>query len=263
MPALLELQQRMLRAIVDGDAATDAGVCGLRSTRLDAALSVHRNTVLGGLRDALRQSYPTVAALVGDACFNQVVAAYARAQPPRTACLSLYGDGLADFVARLPATAGLAYLSDVARLDWAIDRAAAAAVDGHSPPAAQIELEGGWQLQLHASLALLQCQYPVDEIRETLARDDERRLAQIDMRPQRRDLALWRHGEAVSVLPLSAIPARFVAALLAGAAAVPALDAVADDAAPDVLMAMLRDEVFTAPYARLVRNDGCGAGAER
>ena len=49
--------------------------------------------------------------------------AFVEVQPPRQACLTGYGAGLPDFLRAHAAVAALPYLADVARLDFAIDRA--------------------------------------------------------------------------------------------------------------------------------------------
>jgi hypothetical protein len=45
-------------------------------------LRVHRNTVLGALSNALRSSFKSVERLVGEAFFDRMAVAYARANPP-------------------------------------------------------------------------------------------------------------------------------------------------------------------------------------
>lgn len=83
------------------------------------AFAVYRNTVMAGCVDALRANFPSVEALVGPAWMQEATAAYAQCTPPDDPRLILYGAGFADFLASLQPHHGLAYLADVARLDFA------------------------------------------------------------------------------------------------------------------------------------------------
>ena len=51
------------------------------------ALQVHRNTIIGALVHALRLTYSSVDAVVGEAFFDQTAAAFAEHKPPTTARL--------------------------------------------------------------------------------------------------------------------------------------------------------------------------------
>src|SRR5215510_3999238 len=90
MLSLAEFQFTMAADLLDG---------GMRTARLlpgdpamvREALRVHRNTVLAGLANALRLTYPTVAWLTGEDFFDQVALDFSGKYPPRKACLSDYG----------------------------------------------------------------------------------------------------------------------------------------------------------------------------
>ena len=86
---------------------------------------MHRNTVFGALAQALALTYPTVAALAGEAFFDRAAAAFATEAPPSEARLSAYGGQFPDFLATWPPAAELPCLGDVARFDLAIDRCGA------------------------------------------------------------------------------------------------------------------------------------------
>lgn len=79
--------------------------------------AVYRNTSARGAVEALRASYPTVDALLGDEMFTGVALDYRRETPPANPVLSDYGVDFADFLARQPWTTELPYVADVARLD--------------------------------------------------------------------------------------------------------------------------------------------------
>lgn len=85
--------------------------------RYGAGIAVHRNTIVGGLIDALAASYPTIEQLVGRDWFRACANAYGRAHPPRSPVLALYGETFPEFLSRFAPAAELPYLADVARID--------------------------------------------------------------------------------------------------------------------------------------------------
>src|ERR1043165_4555520 len=97
MLSLAEFQFTLAADLLDG---------GMRTARLlpgdplmiKEALRVHRNTVLAGLANALRITYPTVAWLTGEDFFDQAALEFSSKYPPQSACLSDYGDGFAEFL---------------------------------------------------------------------------------------------------------------------------------------------------------------------
>lgn len=119
----------------------------------EGRIMVYRSNVLANLHDALAAAYPVVRRLVGDAFFGELAAQFARAHPSRSGDLHRYGAELAEFVARYAPARGLAYLADVARLEWAVaqafhaadarafDYAGLAAVPAAERPALRLALE--------------------------------------------------------------------------------------------------------------------------
>lgn len=82
------------------------------------AFAVYRNTSARGVVEALRASYPTVDAMLGEEMFTEVALDFRRDTPPTGPVLSDYGAGFPAYLARQPWTSELPYLADVARLDW-------------------------------------------------------------------------------------------------------------------------------------------------
>ena len=81
--------------------------------------AVYRNNVMVSLIDALADTYPVTQALVGEEFFGAMAGDFARGNPPNSPVMAHYGAGFAEFIERLPATASLPYLADVARLEMA------------------------------------------------------------------------------------------------------------------------------------------------
>lgn len=122
-PSLLELQRALRASLVAHD---DSGVSihvvdG--SISAGERLDVYRNTFSSVLTTALRLSYPAVHRLVGAEFFEGAARIFIEAYPPASACLDDYGEGFVDFLSSFEPAASLAYLPDVARLEWAVNRA--------------------------------------------------------------------------------------------------------------------------------------------
>ena len=69
---------------------------------------------------ALAAAFPTVQQLIGEASFTQLARVFWHRQPPRCGDLARYGETLTDWIADDPRLAPEPYLSDVARVDWAV-----------------------------------------------------------------------------------------------------------------------------------------------
>lgn len=115
---LLETQQRFVAALYDDAAAEPVALIAGNGLDPHARLRIYRHACEEIQTGALRTSYPAVLAIVGAAFFAQTAHAYRRAHPSRTGNLQEFGDHLGDFLAGLPALRALAYLPDVARLEW-------------------------------------------------------------------------------------------------------------------------------------------------
>ena len=121
IPTLLELQSAFSRDVLglDDGAAFDLVVADGLDPR--ARLAIYRNTATSTLVTALRLSYPAVQSLVGAEFFEGAARLFIEQHPPKGAYLDSYGAGFPDFLARMPEAASLAYLPDIARLEWAVN----------------------------------------------------------------------------------------------------------------------------------------------
>jgi hypothetical protein len=128
-------------------------------------LQIYRNNCLISLTDALKANYPVLQRLVGDGFFRTAASAFIKTCPPREPRLSAYGAGFAAFLEQYPAASTLAYLPDMARLEWALNSAVHAP---DAPALAPAELghaaESGTILYLHPACHLLESQWPIERI---------------------------------------------------------------------------------------------------
>lgn len=166
MLGLPELQAGFARAMLQSDDAAlldEIAEDGLSPTR---RLDIYRNTVLVSLTDVLLEAFPVVSRLVDERFFRYAASAFIGAYPPAQACLSAYGDNFADFLAGFPPCRSLVYLSDVARLEWLMHRAAFADESVPLSPAALVDVAdpGRLRLRFDPSLGLLGSPWPIDRI---------------------------------------------------------------------------------------------------
>jgi hypothetical protein len=248
MPTLLELQQAMRRSLVlhDDEAASTLLADSIPRDRLD----IYRNTIVTGLTKALRLSFPVVQRLVGTDFFNGAAECFIAAHPPREAYLDRYGGEFPDFLRDFPPATSLAYLADVARLEWAIsgvlhapdaeplDLAAIAAVDS--------EDQSHISFVAHPAVRLLRADYPVDHIWRAMLAGDDEALTSLDINAGPVHLVVERRATGVEVVPLDAPAWHFLADLCGGHPLQSALERAAGLDTSAVLAEHLATGRFTA-----------------
>lgn len=169
MNLLPELQRRFVDFALFAK-EQDQAASGIKSMKLNAAqcLSIYRNNTRLGLTEALRDTYPVLNKLVGNAFFDYLADRYIRSYPPKDPCLLLFGGQLANFLTDFPETEGLPYLPDIARLEWFYQQAYYEA-DAKPLEIAILadmapDLYGEIGFNLHPSCRLLASNYPVLKI---------------------------------------------------------------------------------------------------
>jgi hypothetical protein len=246
MLTLRELQAGFRDALLGG--GEHAAAAAVRGDGLGAAarLAVYRHHVFTSLTAALESTYPVVVRLVDARFFRYAADQYIRAQPPASPCLSEYGAELGDFLGRFAPCRHLAYLPDVARLEWAMNAAL------HAPdvePIAAEALRAAVTLALHPSLTLLQSPWPLDAIWRANQPDAERDAVDLDAGGV--FLQVWRADDEVVFRRLSAAGFAFRHALAcrgrldAAAEAALAADAGAD--LPALIRELLDEQVLVRP----------------
>lgn len=130
MLALPELQRLFGQALLtDNEAALGALAPEIAAGGMTAGdrLAVYRNTVLTSLTEALRETFPVVCRLVGEKFFAFAAREFIAVHPPLRPSLSEYGEALPDFLQAFPPCRDLAYLADIAKLEWLLNAARYAA----------------------------------------------------------------------------------------------------------------------------------------
>jgi hypothetical protein len=122
----LEAMQQTFAAALDdpnADLALASEMLPADAALLHERMGLYRGNARAARRLALTNAYPVLAALTGEAYFDALALAYARAHPSRDADLNRFGAQLPEFIERYETDARYAYFGDVARLEWALHTA--------------------------------------------------------------------------------------------------------------------------------------------
>ncbi len=161
-------QTEFRAALFDPSSDVPEGLCDGQGRPAGRRYNVYRNNVAVSLTEALHESFPAIARLLGKQNMDGVASVYLRQSPPSSPILAQYGEDFGDFLDAMPQLEHMPYLGDVARLEWLL-RAAYHASDSTSiapealaalPP----EAFDNARLILAPSLSLLQSRWPVLDI---------------------------------------------------------------------------------------------------
>lgn len=144
----------------------------IRAGKLTAErrLEIYRHNVYSNLRGTLKDIYPVILAVVGDAFFHHAADQFIPVQASRSGDLNQFGGEWAAFLGTYPHAAELPYLHDVARLEWSWHEAFHA---GDAPPLDLVRLaslpadeHGGLRFLLHPTARLIRSDFPILRIWE-------------------------------------------------------------------------------------------------
>ncbi len=119
MPGLHEVQRAFSRSLLSASAPETGDLVrpnGLTSAR---RVQVYRNNVFASLTEALRAVYQVVERLVGEGFFRYAAHRFIVGHASRSGNLHRFGREFPQFLTKFDPAAALAYLPDVARLEWA------------------------------------------------------------------------------------------------------------------------------------------------
>ena len=161
---LHETQTEFAASLISGD--TDAA-SRIRAGKLTAVrrLEIYRHNIMSNLRGVLKDIYPVILAIVGDAFFLHAADQFIRSHPSHSGDLNQFGSGWPAFIATYPHAADLPYLCDVATLEWAWHEAFHASdaptFDLGRLAAIPPEVHGELHFVLHPAVRLLQSNFPI------------------------------------------------------------------------------------------------------
>ena len=121
-PGLRQLQERMAARIFGqlGWTPIDAWLCVPRSAQVAGRLGVYREGYPARVAEALAETYPAVAHLLGDREFAALAHRYSAAVPLAAYNLNDAGAALGEFLRRDPIANAHPYLPDLAALEWRV-----------------------------------------------------------------------------------------------------------------------------------------------
>jgi hypothetical protein len=249
-----EIFAEFAAAITQGAACVN-GMQAATAYDVSVGLAVYRNNYRGNLHDALAGAYPVIVQLVGAEFFRRLARDFITAYPSRSANLFDYGAPLSAFLRDYAATQRLAYLPDVAALEWACHRAYLAD-DASSLNLAELAAVhpddyARLHLQLHPVCFLIRSTHPVAAIwqahQSTLAADFS-----LDLTQGGGAVLVTRQHNLVRVEKLAVADADWLNAILAGqnlgAASEHTLASYVDFNLPAVLLKLAQLDALTGFY---------------
>lgn len=169
-------------------------------------MQIYRNNVFTTLTGALADIYPVVRRLVGWGFFEFAADGYIRAYPPASGNLHDFGGRFSDFLRDFEPARRLAYLADMAQLEWAWHRAFHAAEGGTLSTEALTRIKPEQypmlSFALHPSAHLIDSPYPLLRIWQVNQPDypDE---PVVDLEEGRVSLLVIRRGLTVEIEALT------------------------------------------------------------
>lgn len=207
MPSLPDVQHAFARALL-GDSTTPASE-SIVSDHFpsERRLQVYRNNVVTSLSNALQAVYPVVQRLVAPEFFAYAAHEYLRQYPSRSGNLHDFGAHFPRFLQDFEPTRSLAYLPDVARLEWAwhaVYHAAECEPRALEKLAAvPVERYDDVRFTLHPARQLLSSPYPVLRIWEVNQEDYQGDVA-VDLDQGAQHVLVMRRDLQVTLQLLSA-----------------------------------------------------------
>jgi putative DNA-binding protein len=237
---LFERATRPVAAITGGATAEVSGwVVGGGLAPLDR-LEIYRHGYFARLVECLADDYPAVAHALGAEAFELLCRDFIARHPPTSASLNFYGAPFADFCAARSEPLA-AFVSDLARLEWAVVEAIHA--DGEmllDPAALSGVSEADWpRLRLVASptLRIIHSAYPIHRHYQAFLAEEDPSVPA----PEASSLAVCRRGDDVWRIGLRPMFADLLGRLIEGmplASALEAFEAAAPSDTPDAPAAL-------------------------
>ena len=171
-PSLADLQRSLAARIVDGQGPDLDDWIGVPSDADPAArVAVYVQGYPARIREALSETFPAVAHILGDGSFSALAARYAKSLPADLGSLNIVGEALPTHLESDRASDDLPFLPALAELEWAVDRC----FHGELLAAFEPSVCSGWSLEdwgrakigFQPGLALVCAPWPLRELRET------------------------------------------------------------------------------------------------
>lgn len=117
---LEHLQERFINSLYSDNIDFLKDIKASHTISAQQSLNIYQESVYANLIQALSQIYPVVESLVGAEFFDLMASDFISNNPPEKDRLDQYGDSLPLFISTYPRLEALPYLSDMAKLEWAV-----------------------------------------------------------------------------------------------------------------------------------------------
>jgi len=216
-PSLAELQHDFVQDVLHDDPAIEACIEG---NGLAAAkrMQIYRHIVENTLLEALQTSYPAVERLVGEDFFVAAADRYMRRYPSLTGNLQAYGAQFPALLQTMEEAATIAYLPDIARLEWARQLSFLAA-DAHGLEASDIAYrlqylgDHPMRMILHPAVQLVASSHPISDIWHYCMQPSN---ASLHLDGDGQSVLLWRDGAQLAMQVMDTAATIFLASILDG-----------------------------------------------
>jgi hypothetical protein len=202
MPRLRELQQALSEHIVAGDGPPlDAWVRVPAGADLAARIAVYTDGYPARVTEAVAESFPALANILGDGSLAKLCERYRASLGSVPTNLNDVGADLPHFLRTDPLTERLAFLPDLAELEWAVTRCFhAAAEDPFDPIDCKDWSLDDWpraQITFQPGLALLRSRWPLRALHAT--RNQDRSEIDVDLEQGGECVLVFRRDFEVAV----------------------------------------------------------------
>ena len=217
---LRQAQKSFSSALLKPDLPVPEDVMGpTAQKKASKRFGVYRNNVIVSLTESMMAGFPTILALLGEDYFRALARVFISANPPSSPMLVTYGQDFGDFLDRFEPLAELAYLGDVARLEFAWQTAYHAADHASLDPAqlqtVSPEQLGALTFTMHPSLHLLRCSHAAYSIWAAHQQEDPA-AAMANFVDQPQDILITRPQWDVTVVLMPSGGFEFATALSKG-----------------------------------------------
>lgn len=140
-------------------------------------MAIYQNNYRYGLINALSETYPVCKRLVGKLFFEAMANQYVQSHASRFFSLNDYGSDFCDFIQHFSPTFSVPYLSDMAKMEWAIHKVFIGPDIIHKHPSKLLTIikdpnqYNKITLSLAPNVYLLESKYPIHRIWETNQED--------------------------------------------------------------------------------------------
>ena len=178
MSRLPNIQDAFQRFLLTGDSTIESHVVGTQRVPVETRLAIYGDGYRSRLIEALQNSFPVLAELLGETDFQTMASRYVDAHESTFFNIRWYGDRMGDFLAADDEYSRAPILAEMARWEWAMaaafDAADAEPIDISAFAAIAPEDWAGLQFEWSPSVQLIQVEWTVPQLWKAVTEGGER-----------------------------------------------------------------------------------------